>query len=98
MPFDVTISCIIAKEIKYIDEGSTLLTYTKNSEGYIYIYIDTTMDLQEKQVIEQARAVLVTKMDSDTVIHHLRLKTVLSKARQDELLQIGVNPLNIYEK
>ena len=46
------------------------------------------MDLQEKQVIEQARAVLVTKMDSDTVIHHLRLKTVLSKAKEDELLQI----------
>jgi hypothetical protein len=46
------------------------------------------MDLQEKQVIEQARAVLVTKMDSDTVIHHLRLTTVLSKAKEDELLQI----------
>ena len=28
------------------------------------------------------------KMDSDTVIHHLRLKTVLSKAKEDELLQI----------
>lgn len=27
-------------------------------------------------------------MDSDTVIHHLRLKTVLSKAKEDELLQI----------
>jgi hypothetical protein len=24
----------------YVDEGSTLLTYTKYSEGYIYIYID----------------------------------------------------------
>ena len=47
------------------------------------------MDLQEKQVIEQARAVLVTKMDSDTVIHHPRLKTVLSKAKEDELLQIA---------
>jgi hypothetical protein len=46
------------------------------------------MDLQEKQVIEEARAVLVTKMDSDTVIHHLRLKAVLSKAKEDELLQI----------
>ena len=46
------------------------------------------MDLQEKQVIEQARAVLVPKMDSDTVIYHLRLKTVLSKANEDELLQI----------
>ena len=46
------------------------------------------MDLQEKQVIEEARAVLVKKMDSDTIIHHLRLKTVLSKAKEDELLQI----------
>jgi hypothetical protein len=46
------------------------------------------MDLQEKHVTEQARAILVTKMDSDTVIHHLRLKTVLSKAKEDELLQI----------
>jgi hypothetical protein len=46
------------------------------------------MDLQEIQVIEEARAVLVKKMDSDTVIHHLRLKTVLSKAKEDELLQI----------
>jgi hypothetical protein len=27
-------------------------------------------------------------MDSYTVIHHLRLKTVLSKAKEDELLQI----------
>jgi hypothetical protein len=27
-------------------------------------------------------------MDSDIVIHHLRLKTVLSKAKEDELLQI----------
>jgi len=36
------------------------------------------MDLQEKQVIEEARTVLVKKMDSDTVFHHLRLKTVLS--------------------
>ena len=28
------------------------------------------------------------KMDYYTVIHHLRLKTVLSKAKEDELLQI----------
>jgi hypothetical protein len=31
IPFDVTVSCIITNEIKYI-------AYTKNSEGYIYIY------------------------------------------------------------
>ena len=45
------------------------------------------MDLLEKQVIEQARAVFVTKMDSDTVIYH-HLKTVLSKEKEDEILQI----------
>ena len=32
------------------------------------------------------------KNDSDTVIHHLRLKTVLSKAKEDELLQITSGP------
>ena len=32
------------------------------------------------------------KIDSDTVIHHLRLKTVLSKAKEDELLQITSGP------
>lgn len=43
---------------------------------------------QQKSLIEEAREVLVKKMDSDKVIHHMRVRNIISRKEEYELLQI----------
>jgi hypothetical protein len=57
----------------------------KISSPYIRTY------MRNKLLKRQGQS-LWKKIDSDTVIHYLRLKTVLFKAKEDELLQITSGP------
>ena len=44
--------------------------------------------IQQKQLLEQAREILVKEMNSDKVIHQLRKRNVLSREEEDNFLQI----------